>query len=257
MECWRTASRACGAPSARSNGSSPRKLPLISDRRLQGATSAGATRSTATPDGRGPAHPLSPWRATGCSPRRARGCPVLGTLSPHGRSVLTEYVSNLGSLLEFKKTNGETREISGSQGVYPSRPSCNEARSRRLLRKATRSARTAIARCDETLSGFLWPTATERSAGTTYVLAGEMMFRSTERGRLYQNWKRKSFGAECPGSLRDRLSREEGHDENTPVDLGPTGAAVDPRLLRSDQLELQERRPRRSGCRRSSFRTDR
>ena len=123
--------------------------------------------------------------------------PRIGDLESHGRSVLTEYVSNLGSLLEFKKTNDETREFLGAK-VYILHFRAATRLGQGVYFVKDTVGQTAIARCDETLSGFLWPTATELSAGTTYVLAGEMMFRSTERGWLYQNWKRKSLALNVP-----------------------------------------------------------
>src|SRR5262245_46313319 len=66
-------------------------------------------------------------------------------------------------------------------------------------------SQSAVVRCDELdrgVPGLLWPTSTEIAAESKYVIAGEMAFRPTERGWLYQEERRKTSGICKPGYQR-------------------------------------------------------
>jgi hypothetical protein len=113
-----------------------------------------------------------------------------------GRKIVASSVSRFGELVEFEKTNGETMEVFGRK-LYILHYRAAATMDPGFYWVADNFGKAAVVRCDELdrgVPGFLWPTASELEAGAKYVVAGEMAFRSTERGWLYEEDRRRGSG---------------------------------------------------------------
>ena len=142
------------------------------------------------------------WTAK-CPPRepskqassiRTVPAPRVSDIEAHGRQLIGQYVDQFGTLVDFRKTNGETREFMGAK-LYLLYFHAAAAMRQGFYFLKDNVPQAEIVRCDELrpVRG-LFPNATELQAGSTYVVAGEMRFRSTENGWLYEDWQRSKFG---------------------------------------------------------------
>ncbi len=117
------------------------------------------------------------------------GCGAPSPAATEARKVVERHLEQFGEITDFRKTNGLEGNVSGFK-VY-----------RLIFRAAVRmgpgfhairvGGRLQEIRRDE--AGFL-EEGTSLPEGTLYVAEGEVLFQASEKGWIYDSWRRGKFG---------------------------------------------------------------
>lgn len=115
------------------------------------------------------------------------------------RSAVAAEMKEYGALIDFTKTNGEVKEITGQKYYIFHYSAATKLNDGWAWRKKDALHEAGIQRANAASSLFFAPTLTSIPTGATYVARGKVPFRQTEKGWAHDGVETNSYGFCQPG----------------------------------------------------------